>query len=226
MTRAIDHKLDLIVGDLENAEQLAHDLQVGSRLPKSDIVDFAGSPSVEHPVQRPAMVLHEDPVAFVEAVAVNWKLLAFERISDHERKELLRKLVRPIIVGAASNDSGKAVGPAKAPHQEVRRRLAGRVWAARLERRLLVRLAARPQTPIDFVGRDVEEAPDALPSSRFEQCIGPSHIGFHEGASVSNAAVHMSFGRQVNDRLNILTEQAPHQVGVANVTLNELIVRP
>src|SRR5213079_1633195 len=141
MTRAVDHELDLIVGDFQNPEQLAHDLQVGSRLPQSDIVDFARSPSVEYSVQRPAVVFHEDPVAFVEAVAVDGKLLAFERISDHEREELLRKLVRPVIVRAASDDSGKAMGPAKTPHQEVRRRLAGRVWAARLEGRLLVRFA-------------------------------------------------------------------------------------
>src|SRR6266702_5570769 len=127
MTRPVDHELDLIVGDLENAEQLAHDLQVGSRLPKSDVVDFAGSPSVEYQVQRPTVVLHKDPVAFVEAVAVDGKLLAFERISDHEREELLRKLVGPVIVRAASSDSGKAVGPAKTPHQEARRRLAGSV---------------------------------------------------------------------------------------------------
>src|SRR3989454_5859613 len=226
MTRPVDHELDLIVGDLENAEQHTDALQVGGRLPKSDVVDFAGPPSVEYSVQRPAVVFHEDPVAFVEAVAVDRKLLAFERISDHEREELLRKLVRPVIVRAASNDSGKAVGPAKTPHQEVRRRLAGRVWAARLEMRLLVRFTARRQAPINFVGRDVQEAPDALLSSRFEQRVGADHIGFHEGARVSNAAVHVSFGRQVNDRLNILTEQAPYQVGVANVTLNELIVRP
>ena len=72
----------------------------------------------------------------------------------------------------------------------------------------------------------MQEAPDTLPSSRFEQGVGAHHIGFHEGAGVSNAAVHVSFSRKVNDRLHVLTEKASHQLGVANVTLNELIVRP
>ena len=120
MTGPVDHELDLILGDLQNAEHHAHDLQVRGRLPKSDVVDFAGPACIEYSVQRPAVVFHKDPVAFVEAVAVDGKLLAFERISDHEREELLRKLVGPVIVRAASNDSGKAVGPAKTPHQEVR----------------------------------------------------------------------------------------------------------
>src|SRR5690348_16020625 len=123
MTRPVDHELDLIVGDPENAEQRAHDLQVRGRLPKSDVVDFAGPPRFEYSVQRPAVVFDEYPIAFVEAVSVDRKLLAFERISDHEREELLRKLVRPVIVRAASDDGGKAIGPAKTPHEQVRRRL-------------------------------------------------------------------------------------------------------
>src|SRR5437667_4596075 len=108
MTRPVDHELDLIVGDLQNAEHHAHDLQVRGRLPKSDVVDFAGPACIEYSVQRPAVVFHKDPVAFVEAVAVDRKLLSFERISDHEGEELLRTLVLPAIVGAATQASGTA----------------------------------------------------------------------------------------------------------------------
>lgn len=55
------------------------------------------------------MVFDVEPIADVRAVAVDGERFAFEDFLDHERDELLRELVRAVIVGAVCSNYGELV---------------------------------------------------------------------------------------------------------------------
>ena len=50
------------------------------------------------------MVVHIQPVADVVTLAINGKRLTIARIQDDQRNELLRELIRAVIIGAVGGD--------------------------------------------------------------------------------------------------------------------------
>lgn len=66
----------------------------------ANVIGLAHTPFFDHLDQRPGMVFHIQPVADLLAIAVHRQGLAIQGIQDHVRDELLRKLIRPVIVRA------------------------------------------------------------------------------------------------------------------------------
>ena len=96
----------------------------------------------------------------LQAVAVERQPLVLERVGDEQRDDLLGELVRAVVVRRARDDHRHAVGGPVAVGEAVRAGLARRVRVARPQLVGLRRLARRHR-PVDLVGRDLDEAPQA-----------------------------------------------------------------
>ena len=167
------------VGD---ADEGLHDVDVLPLVEAADVVGLGDLPFVEDQVDGAGVVLHVQPVADVLALAVHGQRLAVPDVVDKQRDELLRELVRPIVVGAVRDDGGHSIGVVERPHEMVAGRLRGAVRAVRLvlevlreellavgqvmlaagrlrrERRLDSLRVRHLQGAVDFVGGDVVEA--------------------------------------------------------------------
>ena len=134
---------------IELGADRAHHVQIAARLACADRVGGARLAVLEHPHQCRGVVLDEDPVAPVGAVAVDRQRLALQRVQRHQRDQLLGKLPGPVVVGRVGDDRRQPVGVVPRAHQMVGRRLAGGIRAARIvarglgERRIVVRRARR-----------------------------------------------------------------------------------
>ena len=72
----------------------------------ADRVGGAGLAMLDHARQRLGVVLHEQPVAAVGAVAVDRQLLALQRVQRDQRDQLLRELPWAVIVGVLLTMTG------------------------------------------------------------------------------------------------------------------------
>src|SRR5205807_4318921 len=88
----------------------------------ADVVDLAFTSFAEEQIERTAVVFNVDPVAHLPSVSVYRQMLARERPGDHQGNEFLGKLKRAIVIGAAGDNCGKAVGFDGRQEQEVGRR--------------------------------------------------------------------------------------------------------
>ena len=122
----------------------AHHVEVAARLAGADRVGGARLALLQHAHQRGGVVLDEDPVAPVGAVAVDRQRLALQRVQRDQRDQLLRELPRAVVVGGVGDDGRQPVGVEPGAHQMVGRRLARRIGAARVVRAWSRRTARRP----------------------------------------------------------------------------------
>jgi hypothetical protein len=85
----------------EDCADRLHDVDVAHLRVAADVVRLAGPAARKHGADRRAMVADVEPVAHVHAVAIPpGSGLARDRVDDHERDELLRKLPRTVVVRA------------------------------------------------------------------------------------------------------------------------------
>src|SRR6266436_6591722 len=189
----------------------------------ADVVDLADSSPFENGENSSTIVFHVQPVALLFAVAIDRKGFVVERIRDHKREEFFGKLVGTVIVRGASDQSGKFVRANVGAYQEVRASLGSGIGAAWLERRIFAGVGSRSDIAIDFVGGDVNEARYGEPASDLKEGERPSDVGLYYRSGFVDASVDVRFGSEVDD--GIATAHGSfRRDGVANVTLNELIV--
>ena len=163
-------------------------------------------PARQHLPERLGVVAHVEPVAHVHAVAVDRNRLAGQHALDHHRDQLLRELVRAVVVRAIGDDRGQAVGVMIGAHQHVARGLAGGVGRVRRVGRGFGEIAGRAEAAIDLVGGDVVEPAAGRPgcepqtgAAGFQQVERADDVGVNEIARAGDGAVHVRFGRQVHD---------------------------
>src|SRR5258706_2382665 len=87
----------------------AHDLDVGALAAGADIVFLAGPAVAENLDQSAGMVVDIKPVPDIFSAPVDSDRLAFERVENGERNELLGKLVGPKIVAAVRDDDRQPI---------------------------------------------------------------------------------------------------------------------
>src|SRR5690606_6476921 len=127
---------------------------------------------------------------------------------DHQRDELFREVVGPVVVGAVGDDHRQARSALPGPGQVVGGGLAGGVGGAGGGGGALGDEAAVVgQVAVDLVGGDVVEA-KACPgvvvetapvaAAGLQQAVGADDIGVDEGRGAVDGAVHMALRRQVH----------------------------
>ena len=213
-----------------------HDVEIGFLVPAADVVHLAQPALGQHRADRAAMILDVQPVADLLAVAVHRQRLARERVDDHQRDQLLGKMIGAVVVGAVGGQHRQPVGVVVGAHQMVAGGLAGGVRAVRFvamgfaERRIVLRKRA-----VHFVGGDMQKAESGffrirqtrpVAAHRFEQIEGADDVGLDEIAGTVDGAIHMALRREVDYRARaVLCEQPAHQLRIADVALHEDVAR-
>ena len=82
---------------------------------------------MEDKVDSASVVFYVQPVAYVQTLAVYRQRLAMTDVVDEERDELLRELVRAIVVGAVGHDGRHSVCVVESAYKVVAACLCGRV---------------------------------------------------------------------------------------------------
>src|SRR3546814_12433488 len=104
-------------------------------------------------IRRPPISTRTDTLfpytTLFRSLAIDWQRPALQRRKDHQRDQLLGKLVGAVVVGAVAGDNRKPVGMVPGAHEVVGGRLAGRVGRVRLVGRLLGEEADRKSTRLN-----------------------------------------------------------------------------
>src|SRR5690348_2004753 len=162
---------------LENVQNLSGDFQVGPFIATTDVVDLTVAAAVENGVQSATVILHKNPVAHLEAVAVNRNALVLQRAADKERNEFFRKLVWPEVVGAAGNDHREPVRLKVRTGKQIGRGFAGRIRAVGSKGMLLPKFLRSGCAAVYLIRADVNEAPDARLTRGVQKALSPQHVG-------------------------------------------------
>ena len=153
------------------------------------------------------MVADIEPVADVQPVAVHRQGLAGDRVMDHQRDQLFRKLPRTVVVRAVGRQRGQPVGVAVRAHQMIGTGLRGRVGTVRsVGRRLGKRRIVGTERAVHFVSRHMQQtearalglrqcAP--IGAGRLEQRKRADDVGLDELGRSVNRAIDMALGREI-----------------------------
>ncbi|GJD76742.1 hypothetical protein CFIICLFH_5001 [Methylobacterium goesingense] len=216
------------------AERLDHREVVAHRA-SAEQVGLADPPLLQHRHEAAGVVFDMDPVALVQAVAVDGQSLALQRVQDHQRDELFGEVARAVIVRAVRHQHRQAVGLVPGPGEVVGGRLRGRVGRARVVAAFLGEEPVRRQRAVDLVGGDVQEAERRLSLARqpvpvsagaIEHDLGADHVGADEGARVGDRAVDVTLGGQMHHRVGPERGvEGVHRLRIADVGLDEAVLR-
>ena len=210
------------------AEGLENGLYHGEVVPlvvPSDVIYFPFAAFTNDEVDGAAMVFRVEPVPHVGPVAIDGEGLIFQRMNEHEGDELLRELVWTIIVGAAGDGHGHAVGAVPRLHEKVGRRFRGGIRAGRMERRGLSEEEVFPlerQVAVHFVGRDLMETADAVEAAYIEEHAGAHDVRLEEDARVGDGAVHVALRSEIHHHVGLfLFKQLIDEVPICDISPHE-----
>jgi len=213
-----------------------HDLEVGFFVATAHVINLAHAPGGEHAADGAAVVLHVEPVAHLQAVAVDGQRRAGQRLDDEQRNQFFGEVVGTVVVGAVGGEHRQAVAVVPGAHQVIAGGLAGAVGAVGLVGVLLGEgWLTGLEAAIDLVGAYVQEAKGGLlgrgqrrpvAAHGLEQLVGALHIGLDEGARAVQRAIDVAFGGEVEHGARpALGQQALHQGSVADAAVHELVPR-
>jgi len=246
MARAVGDEGDqvTVVGVLryQFLEQVAdglYDFQVGLFVVAADVVGFTQLALLGNKNQGAGVVFHVEPVPDLLAVAVHRQRFARQSVENHQRDELFRKMVWPVIVAAVGDNHRQAESAAPGADEVVRAGFTGAVGAAGGIGGGFGKQVVRAfQVAIDFVGGDMMEAEafrlgdiarfQAAPvfTGRFQQRVSADDIGLDKIGRAVDGAVYMAFGGQVHNDVRLCVRQyAVHLFGIGDVRLHKLVAR-
>ena len=134
-------------------------------------------------------------------------------------------MVRPVVVGTAGDRHGQPIGAVIGEDEKVGARLRARIGARSVQGRLLREEEVGPvegQVAVHFVRGDLVIALDAVLAAGIHKRRRAEDVGLQEDAGVLDGAVHMAFGRKVDNDIGVLLlKEAVNALSVADVELDE-----
>ncbi|MPM36572.1 hypothetical protein SDC9_83171 [bioreactor metagenome] len=103
------------------------------------------------------MVADMQPVTNLHAVPIDRERLALHAIMNHERNEFFRKLVGPIVVGAARDVQRQAEGFRIRAADQIRTRLRGGIRTVGRKRHGFAKLALFAKRAVNLVGGHLQK---------------------------------------------------------------------
>ena len=76
------------------------------------------------------MVLHIEPIANLQTIAIDWQRLACQGIEHHVWDEFLGEMVGAVVVRAVGNQRWETIGSLPSANEVITRGFASRVWRA------------------------------------------------------------------------------------------------
>ena len=198
------------------------ELAVGQLGAAADVVDLPVAALLGDELDAAAVVVDVQPVAHVEPVAVERHLAAVEQVRDEQRDDLLRELVRPVVVGAPRDADGQAVRAVVGAGEQVRARFGRRVRRVG-QQRVAFGPGALVDRAVDLVGGDVHEPVDARRQRPGEEHLGADDVGGDEVRRARDRPVDVRLGGEVHHDVGA-GEHRGDGVGVADVAVDELHV--
>jgi len=93
----------------EHREDRFRDLDIRSLVPAAHVIGISRFALVQNRVDTFAVIHHVDPVPDLLPIAVDGEFLALKGVGDEEWDQLLRVLVRAVVVGAPRDQNGNFV---------------------------------------------------------------------------------------------------------------------
>ena len=124
------HKLEFLALKWSVTEQF-HDFQVLFFVMSTDVIRLPYATFIQNLNNCFAMILNIEPVADVEAIAVDRQCLVVKDIINHQGDKLFRKLVWPVVIRAIGNCHRQTIGVMIRAHQMVAGSLGGSIWRVR-----------------------------------------------------------------------------------------------
>ena len=185
MAGAVAHPVEVVLTAAERAQDLANDRQVAALAVGANQVGLAHAAVLQDRPHRRAVVLDADPVADVEAVAVEHGAPPIDQARHLTRDELLHVLVGAVVVRADGYGCPESVRARPDTHEHVSRRLGRAVRATRAVRTRLRETTwiIKLQIVKDLVGAHLMEPHNMTTSLTPQDCAGLSDQ--HEGRVVS-----------------------------------------
>lgn len=221
---------------IQQITQLMYDLDIWHLVPATHVVHFTRLTLGQHGANRTTVVRHIQPVPNLLAIAINRQGFTRQRIGDDQRNQLLREVIRPVIVRAIARRHRQPIGVMPSTHQMIAGRLARRIRAVWLVRISLGKgRVHRLQRTIHFIGAHMMKAegrfrlafqrrPVAARSLQQGECA--IDIGTHELARAMNATIHMALGRNMHDGARLVrSQQRIDQRPVTDIALHESVAR-
>ena len=144
-----------------------------------------------------------EPVADLEAVAVDRERLAGEGVVDHQGDELFGELIRAVVVGAVGDERGQAIGVVPGADEVVGRGFGRGVGAVGGVGGVFMKGGVvGGERAVDLVSRDVKEAELLLfragergevMAGGLQEDEGAVDVGAEEGFGAGDGAVHVAF---------------------------------
>ena len=159
------------------------------------------------------MVGDIQPVAHVQSPPVHRQRTVGEGAHDHERDELFRELIRPIVIRAARDRDRQTVGASVRAHEQVSRGLRAAVGLGEQQLRPVER-----QIAVDLVGRDLMEADVSVFAAGVHEHGRADDVRLQKQRRVGDRAIHMALGREVDDHVGaLLGKEGVDRLTVADV---------
>ena len=201
------------------------DVDIPHFIVAADVIDFADTAFLEDEVDGPAMVFDIEPVADIEAVPIDRQRLVMQGIDNHEGNQLFRKMIRPIVIGAAADGHRQAISPMIGQNQEVSRSLGGTVRTGCVDRRCFRKEQIRPvqgQIAINFIRRYLMIPLNTVLAAGIHEHSRPHDIRFQENRRILNRPVDMRFRRKIDDYIRMLLFKQPiNCIAVADISLDK-----
>ena len=218
---SVAHPVEVVLVTAERLEDLAKDGDVAPLAIGTDQVGLADAATGQDGPDGRAVVLGVDPVADVQAVAVELRAHPVDQVRDLARDELLHVLVRAVVVGAVGDRGPHAEGAVPGADQQVGGRLRGAVGARWAVGRLFreARRVVEGEVAVDLVGRDVVVA-DVILARRLEERVGALDVGPQERLRVGDGVVVVALRRVVDDGI-VPGDELVQESAIADVAHHE-----
>ena len=207
----------------------AYKIDIRDLIVPADVVGLPRFPSVKNQVEGTAMVLHKEPVANILAVPVDGQFITRLGIENHQRDQLLGKLIRSVVVRAIRRDNLEAIGRVVGPHEMIGGSLGGRIRRIGTVGRLLGKIALGPEGTIHLVRRDVMKSKLPRFIAAFQggakQIESTDYVGFDKRRRAFNRPIDMRFSREMDYGVDVVFfETRRDTFGIANIDFLEGIV--
>ena len=175
------------------------------------------------------MIFHIQPVTDVQTLAVNRQRLVSQSISNHQRNQLLREVIRTIVVRATRNGHRQAVGTVVSQNQQVSGCFGAAIRRAGVDRSFLgeeqIRTIQR-QVTVNFIGRNLMITLDTVLAASIHQHTGTDDISLEEDTRIFDGTVNMRFCRKVDHDVRMFFfKQFIHCFAVADICLHKAEIR-
>ena len=123
-----------------------------------------------------AMVFHIQPVSYIRSVAIHRQGFTLQDILDDQWDQLLREMIRAIIIRTAGDTYGHFIGIGIGFYKQVGAGLGSTIRTSRVQRGSFVEISLCSQTAIHLIGRYLMET-DSFPPLRIAGFVFSCHPG-------------------------------------------------